>query len=353
MTIISHPPAVPAVTVEQLGFSGSGSEYFRIWITNTFLSIITLGIYSAWAKVRRTRYFYGCTSLAGASFEYHGRPVAILKGRILALVLMVAYQVASGSTRALAAVLFVAVLAGMPWLIWKSLQFRLYNSSYRGLRFGFAGNAAGAYIAYLLWPALASFTGLLLAPFAHQRIKQYQHTGSRYGATRFDFNAGVGSFYLTYLKAFLVLLAGVAVLSLLFGSGLAAIARRGSMAPGAYGGVLAFLLALYAWIFLVIPLFSALMQNLVWNHTSIGPHRFECRVSVSRVLFIAVTNLLGIVCTLGLYTPYAKIRMMKYRIEAVALLAAGSLEDFVADAQAQAGATGEGMADLLDIDLAL
>lgn len=353
MTITSHPPAVPAVTVEQLGFSGSGSEYFRIWIANTFLSIITLGIYSAWAKVRRTRYFYGCTRLAGASFEYHGRPVAILKGRIVALVLLVAYQVASESTQTLAAVLFVAVTVGMPWLIWKSLQFRLYNSSYRGLRFGFAGNAAGAFIAYLLWPTLAMATGLLLAPFAHQRVKRYLHTGSRYGATRFDFNASVGGFYLLYLKAFLVLLAGVVVLGLVFGSGLAAIARLGSVQPPVYRGMLAFALALYGWIFLVVPLFSALMQNLVWNHTSIGPHRFECRVSVSRVLFIAVTNLLGIVCTLGLYTPYAKIRMMKYRIESMALLAAGSLEDFVADAQAQAGATGEGMADLLDIDLAL
>ena len=96
-----------------------------------------------------------------------------------------------------------------------------------------------------------------------------------------------------------------------------------------------------------------MMQSLVWNHTSIGPHRFESRVSPARVLFIALTNLLAIICTLGLYTPFAKIRMMKYRIEAMALLADGSLDDFVADAQARAGALGEGMADLLDLDLAL
>ncbi|MET0964332.1 MAG: YjgN family protein [Noviherbaspirillum sp.] len=353
MTTTSHPPAAPAVIVEHLRFTGSGSEYFRIWITNTFLSIITLGIYSAWAKVRRTHYFYANTRLSGAGFEYHGRPVAILKGRIVALVLLVGYQVASESTEMLAAVLFAAVLAAMPWLIWKSFQFRLYNSSYRGLRFGFAGSAAGAYVAYLLWPALASITGLLLAPFAHQRIKRYQHTGSRYGAVPFELHAGVGSFYLTYLKALLVLLAGIAVLGLVFGSAMAAIARLGRVDPSVYGSVLAFMVALYAWFFLIIPLFSALMQNLVWNRTSIGPHRFESRVSVGRVLFIALSNLFGIVCTLGLYTPFATIRMMKYRIEAVALLADGSLDDFVAIAQAEAGATGEGVADLLDLDLAL
>src|SRR5690349_23853928 len=74
-------------------FRGSGSEYFRIWIVNLLLSIVTLGIYSAWAKVRRLRYFYGSTSLDGASFEYHGRPIAILKGRIIVVGVYVLFLV--------------------------------------------------------------------------------------------------------------------------------------------------------------------------------------------------------------------------------------------------------------------
>jgi len=44
-------------------FHGSGSEYFRIWLVNSILSLLTLGVYSAWAKVRRKRYFYGNTRL--------------------------------------------------------------------------------------------------------------------------------------------------------------------------------------------------------------------------------------------------------------------------------------------------
>src|SRR6187455_1066695 len=64
-------------------FRATGGEYFRIWIVNLLLTIVTLGIYSAWAKVRRLRYFYGNTLLDGHSFEYHGRPLAILKGRLI------------------------------------------------------------------------------------------------------------------------------------------------------------------------------------------------------------------------------------------------------------------------------
>ena len=46
------------VMVEPTGieFSGSAREYFGIWIVNLILTIITLGIYSAWAKVRRQIY---------------------------------------------------------------------------------------------------------------------------------------------------------------------------------------------------------------------------------------------------------------------------------------------------------
>ncbi|WP_228527081.1 YjgN family protein [Noviherbaspirillum soli] len=341
------------VMVEPVSFTGTGAEYFRIWITNTFLSIVTLGIYSAWAKVRRTRYFYGNTRLAGASFDYHGEPKAILKGRAAALLLLIAYQVFSEMPGLLAGALALLLIAALPWLIWRSLQFKLYNTSYRGIRFGFGGSAASAYIAYLMWPVISSLTAFLLAPMAHQRIKRFQHGESRYGASRFSFDASVGRFYLLYLKAFLVFVAGGIVLGLLLGNLLAAFYRHSGAQTEAFRGALVFLAAFYVWAMLMYPVFSAMLQNLVWNHTSIGPHRVESRVALGRVAFIALTNLLAILCTLGLYMPFAKMRMMKYRLESVGLLVDGSLDDFVADAQAQAGATGEGVADLLDFDLSL
>ena len=83
----ARQPAAPVA----LQFTGDGGEYFRIWIVNLCLSVLTLGIYSAWAKVRRKRYFYGCTLLEGAAFEYLGNPVAILKGRIIVVLGFAAY----------------------------------------------------------------------------------------------------------------------------------------------------------------------------------------------------------------------------------------------------------------------
>lgn len=45
-------------------FRGTAKEYFKIWIVNVLLSIVTFGIYSAWAAVRTRRYFYGNTVLS-------------------------------------------------------------------------------------------------------------------------------------------------------------------------------------------------------------------------------------------------------------------------------------------------
>ena len=51
-------------------FEGQAGEYFRIWIVNLFLSIITLGIYSPWAKVINTKYLYQNLSIEGHRFDY-------------------------------------------------------------------------------------------------------------------------------------------------------------------------------------------------------------------------------------------------------------------------------------------
>ena len=73
---------------------GRGGEYFGIWAINLLLSIATLGIYSAWAKVRRLRYFYGNTVVDGHALDYHANPIAILKGRLVAAAIIGGFYLA-------------------------------------------------------------------------------------------------------------------------------------------------------------------------------------------------------------------------------------------------------------------
>src|SRR4051812_15462633 len=111
------PAPAPAARSEPFRFTRQAGEYFRIWVVNLFLSVIPVGLYSPWAKVRKKRYFYGHTRLAGASFEYHGNPIAILKGRLIAFALFALYTLASHFSQKLAAGLLLAALPALPWLL--------------------------------------------------------------------------------------------------------------------------------------------------------------------------------------------------------------------------------------------
>ena len=343
--------------MQRLSFSGQGAEYFRIWIVNLALSILTLGIYSAWAKVRRLRYFYLNTTLADASFDFHGDPVAILKGRGIAVALLLAYQF-SGAISPYLALLTVALLASIfPWLVVRSLRFKLHNSSHRGLRFSFRGNTRHGYVSFLLFPLLALVTLYLLAPLAHQRIKRFQHGNSWYGNTRFAFSAGSGRFFTLYLK---LLGLGVLIIALVTtGAALLfplELANTDELSEEAGARLATFILASLAGIYLVLflllgPWFSARVQNLVWNHTTLGPHRFVSDVRARRLLWIYLGNFLGILCTLGLYKPFADIRLARYRLQHIALVPAGSLDNLLADLQQPTSATGEEAVDLFDFDI--
>ncbi len=338
---------------QRIAFHATGSEYFRIWIVNLLLSIVTLGIYSAWAKVRRNQYFYSSTELAGSSFEYHGNPVAILKGRIIAVLVFAAYS-AAGRFSPLAGAVMGLLMAGVaPWFIWKSLQFRLHNTSYRGIRFHFAGDVYDAYKNYLARPMLNGLTLFLATPFIHQRMKTYQHHESRYGNARFSFDASVGSFYKLYALGAVVGLGGFGLIAwLIFSGGAVPDGSAGAAEMRTVEGGLLLLFG-YAWIFLVYPLFMNMLQNLIWNHTSLEQHRFQSDMKWGRVIFITLSNYLAIICTLGLFIPFAKVRAMRYRLESTVLLAQGSLDEFVAASTLPVGAVGEGLSDVMDFDLSL
>src|SRR3954471_6959698 len=86
-------PEVQSDQPQRIAFRATGGEYFGIWIVNLLLTIVTLGIYSPWAKVRRLHYFYRHTALAGSSFDFHGSPIRILIGRAIAAGMFLTYNI--------------------------------------------------------------------------------------------------------------------------------------------------------------------------------------------------------------------------------------------------------------------
>lgn len=188
-------------------FTGKGGEYFGIWIVNLLLSIVTLGIYSAWAKVRRMKYFYNNTKIDGVGFDYHASPKSILIGRVIAFVIFIVYAVLSRFSPLMGGLLLLALFIATPWIIVRSMIFNARNSSHRGLRFDFTGKTMEAAKVFILYPLLIIMTVGLAFPFVMQRTNKFLFENHQFGASNFKSEASAKAFYMVYLKLFGVFLA--------------------------------------------------------------------------------------------------------------------------------------------------
>lgn len=73
-------------------FTGSGGEYFRVWIVNVLLGIVTLGFYTPWARRRTAMYFYGHSLVAHSPLEFTAQQRKMVLGFVLLALISIAYQ---------------------------------------------------------------------------------------------------------------------------------------------------------------------------------------------------------------------------------------------------------------------
>lgn len=332
-------------------FSGRTDEYFRIWIVNLALTLVSFGVYSAWAKVRTERYFYGNTSVGGTPFEYLAEPLAILKGRAIAALLLLAYIGTAHLSPMLNAMMLLVLAVMFPWMLTRSLAFRARYSAWRSIRFGFDGRYGQALTNYVLWPFASLFTLYLIFPWVVRKQSDWLAGHHRYGGTRVTFNAPTADFYAVYLLALGMWFAiGVALVVFVFAAfGASGSARAGEHALERLGPLVAGLA--YLAMFSVGVYIRAATANILYNHIEVGGCRFRSTISGWEMAWLFFTNTLAIIGTLGLAFPWARIRVARYRAEHLQFLPAGDPDQFFADAAGSAPATGSEAADLFDVDI--
>ena len=384
-----EPPEGPAGQPRQLAirFTGSGSEYFRIWIVNLLLVLVTFTLYYPWAKARRLRYFHGHTLVDGTALGFHGNPRAMLRGYLLVGLLFVLYSVAGQFSVLAGLVALVLVAAIAPALLKSSMRFRLANTSWRGMRFVFSGSTARAYRAMLpmfvpavlvagglLWVAnperpplwygwlmlVVSLGTVAVLPWLLWNLKRYQHENYGLASLQTGFKASVGAFYLLAFKCL-----GLALLMVLplLGVAVYGFGQAGSLRSGGAGSGGALLAA--AAVSLALPLtlvtyvtvktyFTTGLQNLVWTKTGNRSMRFVSKLRFSRLFWLTVRNWLLMLLTLGLYWPFAAVATARLRLEAVIVKTRQDPATLVSLLQASdVEASGDAAGDLLGIDIGL
>lgn len=385
---------LPDATVErrvlQLRFTGSGSEYFRIWIVNLLLIIVTLGLYLPFAKARRIRYFYANTLVDEQALGFHGDPWKMFRGFLLLVVMMAVYSGAGHFSAAAGFISFLILCAVWPALWRASLQFRLGNTSWRGLRMRFDGSLKAAYLAcapsYLpaialvggamamapdegapvaaqLTPALGLYLAgalcmTLFGPWSLTLFKRYQHNGYRIAGQHARVKLSVAGVYLLTLKIIGIAVVAAVVMGIVVALVVgathalgAAPAQRGAAALLLTGGAVLGYLLFFA---VVMPYGAARLQNLVWNGTRSEALGFTSRLRVRDLFPLTLKNWLLTALTLGLYRPFAAVATARLRLQAVSIGCDEDPADWVAHARAgHADATGDIAGDFFGIDMGL
>lgn len=369
-------PAIDTPAELALRFNGTASEYFRIWAVNLCLTLLTFGVFSAWAKVRKKRYFYSHTTLDSTPFQYLAQPLPILKGRLVAVVLFAAWYVGSHFFTTLIPYLLALGAVIAPWMVVRSAAFNARYSAYRNMTFRFDSRYWDAAKAVYGWQGIV--VGVLIAGFIFQknntgaatfmpivfvigmvalvlgtsfawwirRLKSYLVSRSSFGGKAGEFAATGGQFFKIYFMGGLIMtLAGI------IGGGLGG-ALTIAMKPGLSQMAL-LLIPIYAGYVFAYGFVQANTGNLVWNSISLGPLRFKSTLKGSELAMLYLTNALAILGSLGLLIPWAVIRTLRYRAEHMQVFNDGGLHAFRGQDQTAVQAAGAEVGEFFDLDVSL
>lgn len=339
----------------QLEFSGLTGEFFQIWIVNILLTIVTFGIYAAWAKVRTRRYIYSNTQLLGHAFEYLADPKKILIGNLVVMGVFLIYSLAGAISPFIQFPVMLLLMVAVPWFIVRALIFNARNSAWRGLRFYFHGRYGDAAVVFILLPLAVPFTLGLLLPYVVKRQKEFLMGKHSYGSTGFSFHGDAGELYKIYGVTLLFFLPLIVLYIAIFGMIIATAVQGGGRAPTPNMGMSA-MIGLGALVALPLAFVGSFylrsrIFNYTWNNTMLGENRFEAWMRARDLLWLQLANSFMIAITLGLMYPWAAMRTVRFRLSCMQFVPAGNMDSFVAGSQANISALGESAADFLDIDL--
>ncbi len=343
------PPRAPDPVVHHFTFHGDSREYFRIWIVNTLLTLLTCGVYLAWAKVRKRRYLRGSTELMGHRFDYRADPRRILAGNVLIGLVFVAYMLFGEVYPAVRLVALLIGLVLLPWVVVRSLAFNAHNTSYRGMRFYSRQTYGWAAITFIgQWFFIILSLGLYYPAWVRNR-KQFVVNSHGLGDAFFRFESPAGPFYGAYLVSGGMIL-GAAVLGSTITTALV-LFNQGKV-PGNVQMIPFFAIYGFA-LFCSKHYVYARLFNQIWNNTRLDQHRFVASLDLGEWFGLQLTNLGALLISGGLLYPWTVIRSARYALSRLRFVPAGPIEAITPLRRSGGSALGETAAEFVGLDFGL
>jgi uncharacterized membrane protein YjgN (DUF898 family) len=395
--------------MESLRFTGSGSEYFKIWIVNILLTIVTVGLYYPWAKVRNKRYFYANSTLADRNFEYHATGKQLFVGFLIAVGIFIVFQVLSQVVPPLGLILLLLLFVAIPWIIWRSLIFNMKVSSFSNVFFSFRGKLSSAYINYFGLPLLlvVTFYGLpigiaiimplmfmgnmgggesstfemilpiiiivvsiisflvafYLIALIKKRNTEYVLNGTRYGQGIFETKLETKKFMFINLKVFGLTLLGALVflgLAVAFGlnpqelSDINPEDLQGGLPEGLIGILVVAYVALLFFMLLIMAFLITRQRTYIFENTMLDKKiGFKSTLRARDYAWVMISNILLIIVTVGFAIPWTKVRMARLTLENTYVDTSVGFDEYLSQKEQEQSSLGDQIGDAFDVDVGI
>ncbi|EIL6767623.1 DUF898 domain-containing protein [Salmonella enterica subsp. enterica serovar Cerro] len=339
-----------------LVFTGKGGKYFVICLVNFLLTCITLGIYAPWAMVKCRRYIYTNMTLNNQPFAYKATGSALFISMLLVFIIyIVSLSFIEHGHPGLGFTLFGLLIAIIPFMAVKGLQYQAMMTSLNGVHFGFQCSMRRAwwymfalpvllmvalyivlYIISLVTIAVGGlvfnivFLGLLaiigigvINGITYSKWMTLFGNGANFGIHRFSIQVNVKTCIRGCVLAMLTLFPFAVVIGYLIApvfTDMILLSMMGNAQAGGalilqyYGQIMAFYFLYFLAIIVVSSYLYAALRNLFLNNLSLANNsiRFHSSVTAHGMLWrlLVVVMISGV--TLGLAYPWLKIWLVSW-----------------------------------------
>lgn len=306
-----------------LSFVGEGGKLLGIYIVNALLMIVTLGIYYPWGKVKVVKYIASETELEGDPFEYHGTGMELFLGMLKAIgaiigvmLLIVGLAYLLGDVGALLGkVIYLAgIFLATPYAIHSGLRYRTSRTTWNNVRWGYRGDFGDFAKKFVGGMLLTAITIGIYGAWFSQSIRKYIMEHLRFGNITFKYDGDGMSYFLLNLKGIVLTI----------------------FTAGIY-----------------IFWYSKELFDYNLNHTKAYQNEREIAFSstlTGGALFVhTITNMLLIICTLGIGLPWAIVRTLKFTYSNIIIEGQVDIDELKNTEEEYTDAIGEGLGELLDV----
>jgi uncharacterized membrane protein YjgN (DUF898 family) len=343
-------------------FDGNWREFAPIAFTNLLLTIVTLGIYSFWARTRERKYLWSHTRFIDDRLEWVGTGKELFIGYLIAIfvfllplgVLQFVVQAlairghdAAAVLLLLATYLVVFYLIGVA--IFRALRYRLSRTYWHGIRGGADAQGFGYGLSHL-WKTLAgSLAAGLLVPWAMTTLWNERWNQMSFGPHRFDSDASwrplIGRYLLYYLiPVVLFIAAAVTAVYMRPALGSDPVEVRETLIVVAVLGYIIFFVVLG----LVALIYYAAYFREVVGRLSLADLDFQFTARSWDWVKLFLTNIALVVLTLGIGAIFLGYRNWSFFIRHMHAYGSLSLDDLT-QSTTRAPGQGEGLLDAFDV----